>query len=115
MNYLKEALTAALLNQRVFLNLFELEEDVGNPEIRDLFIKINGKTKTTRDFVQELYIQRVKKEKKLFEIFLDELINIFISIAPALSRKRLIWNRYGRTLFEKPKILAQYRKPISTK
>ncbi len=115
MNYLKEALTAALLNQKIFLSLFGLKEDVGNPEIRDLFIETDEKVKTIRNFIQEFYIQRVKKEKKSFEVFLDELINIFISIAPDLSRKRLIWNRYGRTLIEKPKILAQYRKPIPIK
>lgn len=112
MNYLKESLTAALLNQKLFLTLFGLKEDIGNPEIRDLYIVTYGKTKTIRNFIQELYIQRVKKEKKSFEFFFGELIKIFISITPALSKKRLIWNHYGRTLFEKPKILVQYKKAI---
>ena len=112
MNYLKESLTAALLNQKPFLAIFGLKEDIGNPEIRELYIESYGETKTIRDFIQELYLQRVKKEKKSFKLFLEELIKIFISAAPILSEKRLIWNSYGRTLFEKSKILIRYRKAI---
>ncbi len=115
MNYLKESLTAALLNQKTLRSLFELEDYTGNPEIRNLYIKTVGKEKIIRDFIQELYIKKIKKERKSFESFLDELIKAFIPIAPTLFKKRLIWNRYGKTLLEKPKILTQYRNPIQIK
>lgn len=113
--YLKESLTAALFNQKNLCNLFGFRDYVGNPEIRDIYIKTNGKEKIVKDFVQEIYIQKINKEKKSFKSFLNELTKIFISIAPTLSKKRSIWNRYGKTLLEKPKILAQYRNPIQIK
>jgi hypothetical protein len=116
MNYLKEALTPALISQRHLSDLLGIKEDLGNWEIHDIYIqKSNREIKTIRDFIKDLYAQRVKKKEKSFEVFLDELIKIFISIAPNLSKKRLIWNHYGRALFEKPKMLARYRKPISIK
>jgi len=114
--YLKEALTPALINQAPLRDLLGIKGDTGNLQIHDIYINKSGeKPKIIRDFIQELYIQKIKKERKSFESFLDELIKIFISIAPIISKKRLIWNRYGKTLSEKPKILAQYRKPIQIK
>jgi len=114
--YLKEALTTALINQAPLRDLLGIKEDVGNQEIHDIYINKSGeKPKIIRDFIQEFYIQKTKKERKSFESFLDELIKIFILIAPAISKKRLIWNRYGRTLIGKPRILARYRKPVPIK
>jgi len=42
-------------------------------------------------------------------------LNIFLPTSKEFSKKRIIWNRYGKQLLEKPKALHLYQKPIQIK
>ena len=115
-NYFKEALAAVLLNRKPLCNILDLHKYEGNPEIRDLQIKKpNGAIISFVQFIDEYYRTAKEKNKKSFENFLEEILNIFLSISKEFSKKRIIWNRYGKQLLEKPKALHLYQKPIQIK
>ncbi len=112
-NYLKESLTAFLLNQNPLRNFLNLQNYKGNQEIRDLFIeKPDGEIVKFVGFLEKFYRQN-QKEKETFQTFLKKVINILIPAGSEFSKKRVIWNRYGYQIYKKPKILTEYQKPIS--
>ncbi|MDD5760761.1 MAG: hypothetical protein PHF45_01760 [Candidatus Pacebacteria bacterium] len=115
-NYLKEALAVVILNQKPLCNILNLKNYKGNPEIQNLRIeKPNGSIKTFTDFLNEYYYSIKIKEHKSFSMFLEEIINILLPIAPEFSKKRVIWNKYGKKVVKEPKIIKLYSEPIKIK
>ncbi|MBI2628138.1 MAG: hypothetical protein HYW71_01725 [Candidatus Niyogibacteria bacterium] len=115
-NYLKETLTAALLNRKPLSDILNLYNYKGNPEVRDLRIqKSNGVIVSFTKFINEYYQTIKVKNKKTFKVFLQEILNILLPISEEFSKKRAIWNRYGIQLYKKPFALNLYQKPIQIK
>ncbi|HLD62066.1 MAG TPA: hypothetical protein VI998_03790 [Patescibacteria group bacterium] len=115
-NYLKETLTAALLNRKPLSDILNLHNYKGNPEIRDLQIKkSNGAIVSFTEFIDEYYQIIKVKNKKTFKVFLQEILNVLLPISKEFSKKRAIWNRYGNQLYKKPSALNLYQKPIQIK
>jgi hypothetical protein len=115
-NYLKEALAVVILNQESLRTILELENYKGNPEIQNLKIeKSDGSIKTFTDFLNEYYYAIKIKKQKSFSIFLKEIINLLLPIAPEFAKKRSIWNKYGKKALKDPKIIKLYSEPIKTK
>lgn len=115
-NYLKEALTAVLLNQKPLNKILKLDNYLGNPEIRDIKIKKpNGTIMSFVDFLTEYYQNNKIKKKKGFQIVLKEIIEIINSISNEFSKKRAIWNRYGNQLYKNSVALYRYQSPIKIK
>lgn len=115
-NYLKEALTAVLLNQKSLSKTLKLDNYLGNPEIREIKIqKPNNTVMSFIDFLTEYYQNHKIKNGKNFEIVLKEMIEMIFPVSDEFSKKRAIWNRYGNLLYKKPSALYQYKKPIKIK
>jgi len=115
-NYLKEALAVVILNQKPLCSILELKNYKGNPEIQNLRIKKpNGSIKTFTDFLNERYDAIKIKEQKSFSIFLEEIINILLPIVPEFTKKRIIWNKYGKKVLKEPKLIKLYSEPIKIK
>lgn len=115
-NYLKEALSVVLLNEKQLRDILKLKNYLGNPEIRDIRIqKTDGIIVNFVNFLQEYYqINKIKKKRR-FEVVLKEMIEIMYPLANEFSKKRAIWNRYGNQLFKNQTALSRYRKPIKVK
>ena len=112
-NYLKEAIAVVILNQKPLCNILKLKNYKGNPEIQNLRVKKpNGSIKTFTDFLSESYYSIETKEHKSFNIFLEKIINILLPIAPEFTKKRIIWNKYGKKVLKEPKIIELYSNPI---
>lgn len=115
-NYLKESLTAVLLNQRPLCTILNLHNYLGNPEIHDIQIReLGGKILKFTDFLQEAYRNSRSKEKETFQIFLQRILNTLSPYIKELSNKRKIWNRFGKELSKNPKALKSYQRPIQLK
>lgn len=112
-NYLKESLTAVLLNQKPLNKILKLKNYQGNPEIRNLKVKALGKTTSVVEFLNNYYL--LNKRKKNFKTILKEMVKIMNSIDRELSKKRSIWNHFGSQLLKNKKYLKEYEKPIQIK
>ena len=112
-NYLKEALAVVILNQEPLCSILNLKNYKGNPEIQSLRIeKSDGSIKIFTDFLNECYISIKIKGQKSFSIFLKEIINILLPIAPEFAKKRVLWNKYGRKVLKEPDLIKLYSEPI---
>lgn len=112
-NYLKEALAVVILNQKPLCNILNLKNYKGNPEIQNLRIeKPDGTIKTFTDFLDEYYDAIKIKKQESFSIFLEKIINILLPIASEFTEKRIIWNKYGKEIFNKSELLEKYSEPI---
>jgi len=115
-NYLKEALAVVILNQKLLCDMLNLKNYKGNPEIQNLRIeKPNGSIKTFTDFLNEYYYSVKVRRHKSFNIFLEEIINILLPIAPKFAKKRIIWNKYGKKVLKEAKLIKLYSEPIKIK
>jgi len=114
-NYLKEALTVVLLNQKPLSNILKLRDYKGNPEIQDLQVKKNGKIISFTEFINEYYQIIKVKNKKNFKVFLRKILDILLPISKEFSEKRIVWNRHGNQLYKKLSTLRLYQKPIKIK
>lgn len=115
-NYLKEALTAVLLNQKPLNKILKLNNYLGNPEIRDLKIqKPDNMIMNFVNFLTEYYQNYKIKKGEDFKIVLEEIIKIIYPISNEFSKKRAIWNRYGSQLYKKHSALHLYQNPIKIK
>lgn len=106
-HYLKETLTAALLNEEPLKHTLGLGEYRGNPEIRDIFIKIEKK--------EELFLSFVRREygnKTNFDAFLTELVLQCHRSEKEFVKKKALWDKYGKGIFERKKEFFLYKKPI---
>lgn len=111
-NYLKESLTAVLLNQRPLCDILNLQNYLGNPELGELTIqKLDGGIQKINDFLKDRY-EIKNKENKTFDIFLEEIIQSMESSQEEFSKKRTLWNKYGNQLHKNPEALSEYQKPI---
>jgi len=115
-NYLKEASAVLILNQKLLCNILNLKNYKGNPEIQTLKIeKQDGSIKTFTDFLNEYYYVVKIKGQKSFSIFLEKIINILLPIAPEFTKKRIIWNKYGKKVLKESKFIKLYSEPIKIK
>lgn len=111
-HYLKEALTAALLDMEPLRRTLKLTNYHGNPEIHELYVKPErGKTLCLKEYIKHVYIV-AKKQKKPFKQTLKELILTAHCREMEFSKKRLLWNRYDKQIFSNPRLLREYRRPI---
>jgi hypothetical protein len=113
--YLKEALTAALFNEELLRRELKINNYLGNPEIRDIYLMDQtGSVKILADYIRERYIES-KKNNRNFKEFLTKITLAFNEISEEFSKKRKIWNQWGKELFKNESILADYRQPIELK
>ncbi|MEW6616886.1 MAG: hypothetical protein AB1333_00460 [Patescibacteria group bacterium] len=106
-HYLKETLTAALFNEEPLKSTLGLGEYMGNPEIRDIFIKKEKKEELFLSFVRRKY-----RNKTNFDIFLTELVLQCHGSEKEFIKKKLLWDKYGKGIFERKKDFFLYKKSI---
>lgn len=112
-NYLKEALAPVVLNQKLLKNILKIKNYRGNPEIHDLRVQESNGTVST--FFDYLYEKNKKNKKHSFSVYLLETVKIIKLIENELSKKRIIWNKYGNQLVKNKSALLRYQKPIKIK
>lgn len=112
-HFLKESLTAALLNEVPLQRVLGIKDYQGNPEIQALYIKTkNQKTPILlTDHIRELYRISKRGRKPLYET-LSSLISSAYRARTAFSKKRAFWNRYGRKILSEPYLKARYEVPV---
>lgn len=112
-HYLKESLTAAIFNEEPLRSSLKIKDDyLGNPEIRDIHIKDQeSPVKLIVEYIQKKYTESKNNDIK-FTDFLKDIILLFNGSSEKFSKKRQIWNQYGKELFKNEITLADYRQPI---
>lgn len=115
-HYLKESLTAAIFNEEPLKSSLEIKEEyLGNPEIRDIYIKDKkSPEKLIVGYIRGKYIES-KNDSIKFVDFLKDLTLSFNGSSEKFSEKRQIWNQYGKELFKNETALTDYRQPIEIK
>jgi hypothetical protein len=110
--YLKESLTAALFNEEPLRTELKIETYLGNPEVRDIFIKSQSNhAEVLVDYIRRKYIKN-RQNNKNFEQFLTDLVVKFNDVSEEFLNKRKIWYRWGKELQKNEAELLEYRKPI---
>ena len=113
--YGKEILTTALFNEEPLRNILKINNYLGNPDVRDIYIIDQNKlTENLINYTREKYLKS-KKDGEDFKKFLTEFTKMLYGISKELSQKRFIWNCYGNKLFKNKKALTSYKKPIKLK
>ncbi|MFA6198633.1 MAG: hypothetical protein WC734_05825 [Patescibacteria group bacterium] len=113
-HFVKEALTAAVMNQpeiKNFFNypsLFHSNEYPGNAELRDLFIEINGK----RQQIIELFVREIIQNPDGYINGLNNLCQLLAKANEAFSEKWRLWNNQPNIAEEKQDWLRTYSQPI---
>lgn len=106
-NYIKEAITTALLNHKKFQNIFEMERSKGNPEIQELYIKNSSSQINLSEFIETLWYTHP------FKNFIENLILSIHASEKEFQDKRLLWNKHGREIFKNEDLLKEYQIPIN--
>ncbi|HPW67697.1 MAG TPA: hypothetical protein PLS84_11545 [Salinivirgaceae bacterium] len=110
--YLKESLTAALFNEDPLRKELKIEIYLGNPEVRDIFIKAGpNHAEVLVDYIRRKYIEN-RQNNKNFEQFLTDLVVKFNDVSEEFSKKRKIWNLWGKELQKNKEEFLKYKKPI---
>ena len=113
--YAKETITTALFNEEPLKSALEIDNYLGNPDIRDIYISDkNKKPKTFIDYTRHQYIKNRNSGNK-FKNFLNGFVTTINKASNQFSKKRFIWNQFGRELFKNKKALKEYRQPIKLK
>ena len=107
----KEALTAAILQDEKLLTLLNYKHVEVNPEIRELYVKKDGRILKTTDYLFTSLIENVDLNKIFLEK-LKELLKEFKKVDKDFDEKMNFWNRHGSTIFKDERLLQQYREPI---
>jgi len=111
-HFLKEALASAVLNEKPLKKILELDNYSGNPELKDLYLKIDGKIIGFTDFITNYYHKCKIENKEPFRDVLCGLIKIVSSIDSALIIKKELWNRDGMSAERDPESANEYATPI---
>lgn len=112
-NYLKEALTAVVLNQKLLRHILKIKNYRGNPELHNLRVReSNEKVYNLGDYLSEKYQKNKTTEKHSFFVYLLEMVKTVKLIENEFSKKRTIWNKYGNQLSKNKSALLRYQKPI---
>ncbi len=90
-HYYKESLTAVLLNEKPLVEILGIKNYRGNPELKNLNLKVGGKLININDYLRVLY-QKSKKEKS-FLAFLEESINSLAPYSQEFSQKWKLWSQ----------------------
>lgn len=110
--FLQESLTTALFNTKPLKRFFKTENQLGNPEIRELYVQAkNNKPEKIADYIKEKYIKS-KENKQTFENFITAIVAEFINKPTDFEEKRILWNKNGVSIFSEPTLLKEYQKPI---
>ena len=107
-HYLKEAVTAALFNEAPLSRALRIENYPGNPEIRLLRVKFPSKAPLP--LVKWIRDEYCKSSN--FPDLLIRLVRIFRASQKELGKKRKMWNRYGKKIFEERRLRNNYSRPI---
>ncbi|MEK7212793.1 MAG: hypothetical protein AAB686_03900 [Patescibacteria group bacterium] len=107
-HYLKEAITAALFNEAPLSRALKTENYPGNPEIRLLRIKFPFQA--SLPLVK--WIRDEYNKSNNFPDLLIQLVKVFRASQQEWSKKRTMWNRYGKKIFEENQLRDNYSKPI---
>jgi len=111
-HFLKEALASAILNEKPLKKILELDNYSGNPELKDLYLKIDGEIIGFTDFITNYYHRRKIENKEPFKDVLCGLIKIVSSIDSALTIKKELWNCYGMSAEKDLLFTNEYATPI---
>ncbi|TSC91114.1 MAG: hypothetical protein CEN90_662 [Parcubacteria group bacterium Licking1014_17] len=108
---LKELVATAIVNQQGLSEILSVRE-VGNPEIRELFIKTNGNSPVLfKDYVEK-QLANLLEQKLPFLNFIEELVGSAFKIDGQLSEKMSLWKKHGNKIFSNTELLSKYRKSI---
>ncbi len=105
--YYKEALTTVILNEPNLKTFFGEKEIKGNPDIRDINVKINGEAITLINYLK----QEFEKENN-YSDFLEKTLLRLHAQENEFSKKREIWNQNGHMIFNDNDLLSKYREAI---
>lgn len=112
-HYLKEALTAAIMDQtefRTYFNyplLFKSEAYPGNPELHDLQVEIHGACMPLID----LFRQKIENPVG-YITGLHQVCEAFTAANKEFDARWKIWNDANGSFDHQPELLESYRKPI---
>jgi hypothetical protein len=110
--YLREALTVALFNEEPLKFVLGIENYAGNPEIHDIYvINKSGLAIGFVNYIREQYLISIRESIK-FEEFLTDLIMVINKVSDDFSKRRLIWNSFGKELLNNQIEFEKYKKPI---
>jgi hypothetical protein len=110
--YLRETLTTALFNEEPIKSVLNLNEYKGNPEIRDVYItSSDGTTKSFIDYTRDQYTKN-KLNNNNFNFFLTNFVISINNVASEFSKKRKLWNQWGKEMPKNQSILFEYQTPI---
>ncbi|HUY69524.1 MAG TPA: hypothetical protein VMU70_00655 [Candidatus Tyrphobacter sp.] len=111
-HYLKESLTAALLNEEPIKSSLGIGKYLGNPEIRHIYINFPGQQPILfTNLISKLY-RDSRRRGRSFNDWLIYLITVVHLRETAFSKKRKLWNKYGEGIVKIPKQFNQYQTPI---
>jgi len=109
--YLKEALTTSLMNNQELRRILKTKKELGNPDIRDIYVQKKGKRFTT--LVN--YMKNELKQPQGFIYSLKPIVHRFIAAKKQFDSKKELWDKHGKKIFSDQKLLDAYSSPVKIK
>ena len=107
----KEALTAAILQDAKLSAFLDYKHTEVNPEIKELYVKKNGRVLKATDYLFYLLIENMDLNKNFLEQ-LKESLEEFKKSDKDFDEKMDFWNKHGKLIFKDAELLKQFKEPV---
>lgn len=95
LDFIKEAVTAFMLNEEPLKTILGIEGYTGNPELKELFVEAKDRKEPLVSHLQNLYHAKQQKGGDFFVDFVKETMMTFIPLNAEFIEKRRLWNKLG--------------------
>jgi len=82
-----------------------------NPEIKELYVKKNGRVLKATDYLFYLLIENMDLNKNFLEQ-LKESLEEFKKSDKDFDEKMDFWNKHGKLIFKDAELLKQFKEPV---
>ncbi len=106
--FLKEILAPVLMNQPTLANLLSVENYLGNPNLKELYIlNQSGEKIQISRYFQNIY-EKEKAGGKVFPETVKEMIQVLRSIQNEVDERQKMWNMSGGKIYQDGTLLQKY-------
>ncbi len=110
--FLKEILAPVLMNQPMLANLLSVENYLGNPNLKEIYILSQDEEKIQiSKYFQNIYESK-KADGKVFPEIVKEMIQILRSIQNEIDERQKMWNMSGGKIYQDETLLQRYSEGI---
>ncbi|TRZ52531.1 hypothetical protein D4R99_02590 [bacterium] len=110
--FLKEILAPVLMNQLPLANLLSVENYLGNPNLKEIYIlDQSGKKIQISRYFQNIY-EKEKADGKVFSEIVKEMVQILRSIQNEIDERQKLWNMSGGKIYQDETLLQKYSESI---